>query len=362
MCVLNTESCTIFAVEAATGKQLWSFWLGDPLTSAPTIAEASCSPRIPRRPPRTARAAGRESRARRVRSQDRQDQWQLWLDGDVMSAPVAVGEFLYVSTFAGTVIKVEQKTGKVRYAMKAKATSAPVVQFDNGRRADVLHAPRRGESRRRASAEMIIRADHNEPVTKYKAASKKAGYIDGKVQARARTRRVEGGRRGERLRRWRARGGGGRTPRCRRSAWAACRRCRASRARACSDLGDRNVNTMGDEVIATDRETGSTLWKYKLAGDQAQGGFLGTAPLAGRRVVLLGTLEGKVLKLDPKTGTPTAVYTVGAPVRSQPVVDSGWIYVGTEDGKLVAINTGDAQSPAGRLWGGNAQRTGVAQR
>ncbi|MBW2527778.1 MAG: PQQ-like beta-propeller repeat protein, partial [Deltaproteobacteria bacterium] len=38
VCVFNTESCTIFAVEAATGKLLWSWWLGDPLMSAPTIA------------------------------------------------------------------------------------------------------------------------------------------------------------------------------------------------------------------------------------------------------------------------------------------------------------------------------------
>src|SRR5262249_8589369 len=36
--VFNTESCTIFAVDADTGKHLWSHWLGDPLTSTPTIA------------------------------------------------------------------------------------------------------------------------------------------------------------------------------------------------------------------------------------------------------------------------------------------------------------------------------------
>jgi len=37
--VFNTESCTIFALEAETGQQLWSYWLGDPLTSTPTIAQ-----------------------------------------------------------------------------------------------------------------------------------------------------------------------------------------------------------------------------------------------------------------------------------------------------------------------------------
>ena len=29
--------------------------------------------------------------------------WQLWLESDVMSAPVAAGEFVYVTTFTGTV-------------------------------------------------------------------------------------------------------------------------------------------------------------------------------------------------------------------------------------------------------------------
>ena len=36
--VFNTESCTIFALDARTGKHLWSHFLGDPLTSTPTIA------------------------------------------------------------------------------------------------------------------------------------------------------------------------------------------------------------------------------------------------------------------------------------------------------------------------------------
>ena len=38
VCVVNTESCTIFAIAADTGASLWSYYLGDPLTSAPTDA------------------------------------------------------------------------------------------------------------------------------------------------------------------------------------------------------------------------------------------------------------------------------------------------------------------------------------
>ena len=36
--MINTESCTLFALDAATGKMRWSYYLGDPLLSTPTIA------------------------------------------------------------------------------------------------------------------------------------------------------------------------------------------------------------------------------------------------------------------------------------------------------------------------------------
>ena len=47
-------------------------------------------------------------------------------------------------------------------------------------------------------------------------------------------------------------------------------------------------------------------------------------------------------------------------MRSQPVAVDGWIYVGTEDGRLVAIDTKDASLTGWPMWGGNAARTGVA--
>ncbi|MBA3503567.1 MAG: PQQ-binding-like beta-propeller repeat protein [Deltaproteobacteria bacterium] len=365
-CVISTESCTIFALEAKTGKMKWSYWLGDPLTSAPTIAKnrvfasypaaGTSDPKKPRPPGASHALAAFELQSGKIL-------WQLWLDSDVMSAPVAVDEFVYVTTFKGTVIKLEQATGKVRYAMRAKATSAPVIQFDKAG-VEQMYYTRRGESEAAdaPAEEMIIRADHNDPKTKYKAAKKRADYIDSKVQDKtdhAKTAKEQDA----------ANGFSGGAPASANAGEAyqsvgvtsvsSMQNFQGSRI---VKLRDRSVNTMGDEVIATDAETGNTLWKHKLPGDLAkQGGFLGTAPLAAGNSIMFGTLDGSIHRLDQQSGKELAKWSVGAKVRSQPVVESGWIYVGTEDGKLVAIDTKDPTVTGWPTWGGNAQRTGIAK-
>jgi outer membrane protein assembly factor BamB len=362
VCVINTESCTIFAIDARTGKQLWSYWLGDPLTSAPTIAAGRVFASYPQRATDGKPAAPRANHALAAFDlKSGKVLWQLWLDSDVMSAPVAVGEFVYVTTFQGTMIKLEQATGKVRYAMKAKATSAPVIQFGPDGVEQMYYTKRSADKAGAAPTEAVIRADHNEPQTKWQGAEKPADYIDKKAQAQspyAASSKAQDAHNGF--------GGGAPQAAAPDAAFdnvginsvSSMQGFQGSRV---VHLADKNVNTMGDEVIATDNETGAVVWKVKLAGDtRRQGGFLGTAPLAAGGHVLLGTLKGEVLRLDPKTGKTTATYAVGSPVRSQPVVADGWIYVGTEDGQLVAIDTKDPSITGWPTWGGNAQRTGIA--
>ena len=208
---------------------------------------------------------------------------------------------------------------------------------------------------------MIIRADHNNPKTKYKTAQKKADYIDKTVQgSTAQAAKAASEDAGN--------GFSGGAP-ASSSYEFADEQVGATNVSTMQNfqgsrivkMADRNINTMGDEVIATNSEDGSTLWSYKLSGDLvAEGGALGTAPLATKSAILFGTLAGEVVRLDPKSGKQVATYKVGGRVRSQPVVADGWIYVGTDDGRLVAINTKDKSITGWTTWGGNAQRTAIA--
>jgi outer membrane protein assembly factor BamB len=386
-CVFNTESCTVFAVDAETGKRKWAWFLGDPQTSSPTIANGTVftsypaggvDGRKPRPPNSTHVLAAFDLKTGKVL-------WQDWLDADVISAPVAVGEFLYVSTFNGTVIKFEQATGKIRYASKAHATSAPVVQFVAGlesmyytRRADQMAAgqpaaPPNGHGTGKGAgpvatsppapadpSEQIVRTDHNEPVEKYSTPAKSAAYLDHKVQAHAAMKSKAMSSDADN-------GFAGGAPAAAapesanglvgQSNVATIQQFQGSRI---LHLSNANVNTMGDEVIATNPEDGKQLWSHKLDGDVAkEGGALASPPIAAGSHLIVATLHGTLLEIDPATGAVENKWDVGGTLRSQPVVADGWIYVGTDDGRLVAVNTGDPSLTGWSMWGGNAQRTGM---
>jgi outer membrane protein assembly factor BamB len=125
-------------------------------------------------------------------------------------------------------------------------------------------------------------------------------------------------------------------------------------------VGSMSFNSMGDEVVATDDAKQGKAWSLKLDGDaHAVGGFLAAPPAAAGGRPVIGTFSGTLKIVDPKKGSISASYDVGHPIRSQPVVVDGWIYVGTDDGRLVAIDTGDASITGWTHWGGNAARTGT---
>ena len=374
-CVFNTESCTVFAIDAKTGKGKWAWFLGDPQTSSPAIANGRAFTSYP-----AGAAAGKKERpptASHVLAafdlKTGEVVWQNWLDADVISAPVAVGEFLYVATFNGTVIKLEQATGKIRYATKARATSAPVVEFVAGlesmyytRRADgdpeIAQAghPAPAPAAKAAASEQIIRTDHNEPQTRYTTPAKQADYLDGEVQDRSVMK-------GKAAAHDAGNGFSGGAPASANASAAKSQIGQSNVATIQQFQGSRilhmsklNVNTMGDEVIATNPEDGTQMWSHKLTGNVVKdGGFLGSAPVGAGRHVILATLQGQIVELDPQTGKTEATWEVGGPVRAQPSVVDGWIYVGTEDGRLVAIDTGDRTLTGWAMWGGNAARTGM---
>lgn len=364
--VFNTESCTIFALDAKTGKHLWSYFLGDPLTSTPTIADDKVFTSYPAngggggdapnqakaRPPVSHVLACFELKTGKIL-------WQRWIDSDVMSAPIASGTELYCTSFGGTVYKFHQAKGDIISAQQNRATSAPIVVGNNvymTKRADTG-----GKGVKAAESIVGVRRQDDQPT--FAGPKREALYLDAEVQGlsqlKAASEKLDAS-----------------------NGFSAGAPAAANPAAAEKNIGQVNVssmqafqgsrllhysnnnyNCMGDEIVCTDPADGKTRWSVKLTGDlKKEGGHLAAPPAAAGGQIFLSTLEGNILQMDPAKGTLTKTYKVNAPLRSQPAIVGGRLYVGTQDGQIVCVDTGNPQFTGWTTWGANSGHTNVVEK
>jgi len=373
--VFNTESCTIFALDLKTGKQLWSWWLGDPLMCMPTIANGMVFTSYP--------ASGTNSAAQEIQSMNNLEGvsvrptdsilpdlshilaafdlrtgkvlWQRWINADVMSAPVADGDDLFVSSFAGTLYKFRQQTGELISVNQVRATSAPVVTKDG------IYVSKRADQTGEEASEQMARISQDSNNESRTYTKKKAVYLDKNVQAgsqlKSQASEMDAGN-----------GFSGGAPET--SGWqkandmigqsnvSSLQSFQGSRSLI---YNNRNYSTMGNELICMDPETGTEEWKVKLDGDMARaGGFMGTPPLEVGGRIIIATYSGDVIILDPETGKIEKKYSTDEEIRYQPIVWDGWIYVTTASSSMHAINTGDKSLTGWPMWGADAARTNVS--
>jgi Ca-activated chloride channel family protein len=358
--VFNTESCTIFVCDLVTGKLIWSYYLGDPLMSMPTIANGIVFTSYPSQYKTDSRGHTADTAIKYLKgmpthvlaafdAKTGKVLWQKWIDSDIMSAPVAKDDLLYVTTFSGAIYKVKQKTGEIIEAKAMRATSVPIFSKDN----DLIVSKRSDFASDSLISESIVVGSGIRSKTVYK---KNAYYLDKKVQnstsMKASSEKMDAGN-----------GFSGGAPSS--ANWQAAEfnigYSNVSSLQAFQ--GSRGVymngqlyNTMGDEIICTDAN-GDVKWKHKLNGDlKNDGGFMGTPPIYANGYIIVATYSGDVLIIDEK-GKLLNKYEVKNQIRYQPVVDKGWIYVTTANGKLYAINTDNPAITGWSMWGANAART-----
>jgi outer membrane protein assembly factor BamB len=378
--VFNTESCTIFAVDSDTGKQLWSHFLGDPLTSTPTIAngvvytsypaggggygnaDPGLNQQIPAAPGKIPEAKPAPAEAKKAPPcshvlialdlKTGKILWQRWLESDVMSSPIAVDKELYCTSFGGVVYKFAQKDGAILSAVKTRATSAPVVV-----KGEVFLTRRTDNGG--AAQEAAVAWDPAKGGQRAAGKPKDAVYLDEKVQRGS-------AQAGAALKLDAGNGFGGGAPAVANpdAAWGnigngnVCT-MQAFQGSRVLHMGGKNFNCMGDHVVCNDPATGKELWNYKLEGDlKKEGGSLGAPPAAAGGHLIMTTLKGDVLRMDAD-GKIVKTWETKSPTRFQAAVEGGKIYVGTQDGKLICIDSGDKTLTGWSCWGGNAQHTGV---
>lgn len=343
MVVFNTESCTLFVVEAKTGKQVWSRWLGDPLMSQPAVASGVVYMVYPgdggHRLIALTLAKGKEL-------------WKAKLSGDAITAPVVDGDSVYTATNDGTVYRHRLTDGKELVKKEMQATSAPTIVAGEIRVSQGVNkvGGKKGEGLR-----ALDLAGKEKTVL---LAEKEASYLEADVQGRSgyahaqksddasvgfssapATAKV--GEASKNLGQGSVRG-----------LWE----YQGSRPLA---MGDTNYASQGDTLRSVDSKTGKLTWEKKLGGDEkAIGGHLATPPALAAGKLVIGTATGQVVGFEAKDGKEAFRYEVGEQVRFQPALAKGRIFVGTASGTLMSIATGDKAIDGWTMWGGGPKHNG----
>ncbi len=357
----NTESCTLFVVDARTGQTLWSRWLGDPLMSQPSILDGRLFMAFP---------GGGGHRLVAFELRTGRELWRVPIAGDIVSAPVAYGDSVFATTFDGTVYRVRAADGGLVWQEAYRATSAPWLYGDQ---VYVSHreAPQAslGFGAHALLAQTVNTSPHPvESVGRIDTSSgsgssagwnaRPAPWLDPGVQRRSGYRTSQGQQDT--------------------SVGFATAPATAGVTAAESNVGQNTVQglweyqgsrpcvvggrlflTQGDQLVALDVDSGARLWSVAITGVLASdGGHLASPPSAAGGKLYLAGVRGDIVVVDQQDGHVERTIHTGAPMRFQPAIAGGMVFVGAANGRVMGLDLHDATADGWTMWGGSAAHNG----
>jgi outer membrane protein assembly factor BamB len=367
--LVNTESCTLEAIDVVTGRLLWERWLGDPLLAQPAAAGDLVFMVWP--------AAGTHYLgAFEVRSGD--PRWQVPIPADVISAPIVHDGCVWLTTYDGSVSCFRARDGGHVWTRPMQATSAPWIMDGH------VFVARRQES---AAPESYETPGWQESGP-YAAAGVCSALADADDEAWERISSLDA-HRGTAHSDYQAR----RAPYLRSDHGAERKRMYSTHDAAVGFfhspasaklhlasklIGEQTVSrtwrfqgsrpvaaagilyeTTGDRLQATELASGNVLWHWGGEAGVLEGERRLTPPVVAGERVVVGTWDGRLVSLDARTGRVRWQVQVGGPVHWQPVMSDGRVFAGLESGTVVCIETGDPMDGGWPMWGGGPGHNGL---
>jgi outer membrane protein assembly factor BamB len=314
--IVNTESCTLYAIDSKSGSLLWSHWLSNYLFTTPSIDHGKIYTVYANN---LESSTGSHSFVLVCFDLHKGDIiWQSWLDANALASPVIDQERVYITTLDGKLSLFNAKDGKLVKESKINATTNPLVINNK------IYISALGNDKNSIETVNILDANTLALIKKCTGLSSK--YVKNENMAHstidvmnfAGTRMVH--------------------------------------------YKGKNYNVMGNKLLCTSPDDGRILWSSVLnvkRKDSAQA--YATMPVIAGGKILIGTPDGKIKIYDPNTGKMTKEYAAGGEIWTQPMVHDGWIYTATHEGKLVSIDTHDLALTGWDMWNYNPRHNTLVE-
>lgn len=353
-----TESCTLFALNANTGKVLWKEWLGDPLMSQPAIANGKVYMAYP------SAKKGTRNRSHKFLCANLKTGKHLWekpITADIITAPVISEQNVYFTCMDGTSFSFNAEDGKLKWKKKNSGTSAPVVAYNKciiSKKRITNSGPQEGltfmssvygdEGPSRPKAIAFSEAPYlrgatngtigpqgNDNVAKYKSMDASVGFSSAPAASNLGVARRHMGLASVA------------------GAWG------YQGAKAFLSKGTL-INAQGVDINSVDAKSGKVRWKARAESKNITGKTqVFSPPSLGRENMYLVSGDGHLVSMRINDGKQNFSYNLQQPVSFQPAMDKGNMYLGTANGMVVCLKTGNPDVDGWSCWGGNAQHNRI---
>lgn len=344
----NTQSCTVYDVEASTGKRDWSQLVASSVASTPAILGDRLFVTGP------AQAGGWKLEAYAARTGELA--FRIPLSADVLSAPVASGDQVFLALADGTVLAVD-RDGKEAWRRDVKALAAPwptadrlLVACGSAGDPELLNLDRAtGSSDERAVATPRDGAKNRMEGPAGPKAGGGPRPAPQPVPPVSPGAGLGGGP-----------GGKGRgplppvvPPSTPSGSGSVAGSFGYEGPRPCV-LGQTVAVVAGEDLVLRNL-SGGEIRRVPLGAGPAG------APVAAGTLFVQATRDGRIHGIDPATGAlrfRVSLVRGGAPLPlfSSPAVWRGRAYVGTPDGMLLVFDLPDPSADGWPMWGGSATR------
>jgi outer membrane protein assembly factor BamB len=352
--VCATESCTIYAIAAHTGKLLWSKWLAGYVLSAPCIADGHVyigyeDRTVAKLAPE--KAKDREYAMACMDLRTGAIVWQQWILGEPISSAVADGNNLYFNTFAGYTYVLNRENGAIVAEKQLHGTCAPTV-FGG----QVCMSQRDAQN---TVARERIALFHGTTLELAKASAwQDALYLDADAM-----RKTKFASNADNIS---LNTGAAESPLAQNHIWGPRELVGSTSIFTTQSFeGSRPLEwkaklyvTQGQVLRCLETKAFTQIWEWRYPTSLTDDGGTSMAPpiLVNGKIVV-ACMDGTIRVFDPITGQVVTTYATGEKHRQQPIAAKGNFYAPSVDGKLAVVKTGNPAIDKWYCWGGNPRRT-----
>lgn len=314
--LVNTQSCTLYALEVSTGKLLWSKWLGPDLYSTPSVSNGKVYAVYPNE--LGARVynlthAGKDAikELKNVLAcfdlQTGKIVWQNWVNAEALSSPVVSGNNVYITCLSGKLYEFDKNKGELLGSISEFAVTPPTVVNDK-----VFVSIKNKEEAGHENV-AVYSANGLKLLRKFNMLNAPLVINDFYKLSASEQMNFCGSR--------------------------------------VLHFKGKNYNVMGDKIFCTNPEDGTIIWSAELPDKPEDAKPAATMPIAAGEKIIITTRSGKIIAYDAVAGKQLSRWDTGYKTQTQAVINNGWIYSGTEEGKTISINTGDANLSGWNMFG-----------